>query len=596
MFAAGSFAATQAQCQNWKNASCARQQHEYNCKTGLATPVREADTGIDQYYRSTSEYVSGLVLMPKRRVYALAIAGVTVLIIGVVAALYFFSQRKIQDFGPQARQRIIQALEERFDADVDLKSLQISVYPRPKAVGEGLTIRHKGWTDQQPLISIRRFVAETDYDTLINKKNHLDLVRLEGLEIHIPPRGRSSLIRGTDQNHQLESADAGTDQTQLRFSIATIIADGTVLEIEPKIEGKEPLRFEIEKLKLQSVASGNAMTFHAILTNAKPPGRIQSQGSFGPWQKDDPRATAVSGSYTFKNADLGVFKGISGILSSTGKYHGVLQHIEVDGTTDTPKFALKRGGNRVHLTTTFHSIVNGTDGDTILDPVTARFLHSEFVSRGGVVQQPGPRGKTVMLSAVTTHARMEDILRLIVGREKPFLTGAVNFKSKILIPPGHEDVIDKLKLDGRFSISSANFTSPKVEQRLVTLSDRARGISKKEQQQQPPSTVASDFSGIFTLNAGQVSFSTLSFSVPGAAIKLTGSYNLRSEQMDFTGLFRMQATLSDTQSGIKHWVLKPFDLFFEKGDAGFEAPIRVTGTKDHPQIEADVFHKHITMH
>ncbi len=532
--------------------------------------------------------------MRKALLYGLALVCLLIVIGG--GFVYFYGKRKIQDFGPEARQRIIEALQDRFDADVDLRSLKISVYPHPEAVGEGLSIRHKGWSDPRPLIYIRKFTAQTDYDTLAAKKNHVDLVRLEGLEIRIPPRGRSSLINGTEENHQIASAEPGHDTTHLQFLIETIIADGTLLEIEPKVEGKQPLQFDIQKLTLHSVGPGQAMAFKAKLTNAKPPGLIDSSGRFGPWQRDDPRATAVSGSYIFQNANLAVFKGISGTLSSTGSYHGVLQHIEVDGNTDTPRFALKRGGDSVHLLTKFHSIVNGTDGDTILDPVDARFLRSEFLCKGGIVNHAGQQGKTVSLDVVAPHARMEDILRLIVGKGKPFIVGAVNFRSKILIPPGKQDVADKLKLDGQFTLDAAEFTSPNVEQRLQTLSDRARGVSKKEEQQEPPQSVASNFNGRFKLDNEVISFSSLSFSVPGAAISLTGNYNLRSEQIDMNGKFRMQATLADTQSGIKHWVLKPFDRFFEKNGAGFEVPITVSGAKDHPEIGTDIFHKHVTIH
>lgn len=518
--------------------------------------------------------------------------------IGLVGSgvLLYYGKRKVQDFGPEARQRVIQALEQRFDADVDLKSLKLSIYPHPEAVGEGLSIRHKGWPDAHPLIYIRRFVARTDYDTVIARRNHVDLVRLEGLEIHIPPRGSSSLIQGSEENHQVEPDQPGQDTTRFQFLIETIVADGMLLEIEPKIEGKQPLQFQIEKLRLHSVGPGRAMAFNAKLTNARPPGLIDTAGTFGPWQKDDPRATAVSGNYNFQNANLGVFKGISGILSSTGTYHGVLQHINVDGETDTPRFALKGGGDPVHLTTKFHSVVNGTDGDTILDPVDAHFLSSEFICRGGIVHQSGAEGKTVSLNAVTTHARMEDILHLIVGRGKPFLLGDVDFRSSIGIPPGHQDVLDKLRLAGQFAISAAQFTSPEVERKLLTLSDRARGISKEEERDQPSQTVASDFKGHFVLDSGVTSFSDLSFSVPGAAIQLAGKYNLRTEQIDMNGQFRMDATLSDTQSGVKHWVLKPFDRFFQKDGAGFEIPISVSGTKRSPEIGADVFHKHFTIH
>jgi hypothetical protein len=532
--------------------------------------------------------------MRKRISYVLLAVLLLGLAIGI--AVFFWARKKTQDFGPMARKRIIQAIDDRFDADADLKSVQISLYPRPKVVGEGLSIRHKNWTDPQPLIYIRRFMAETDYDTVIARRNHVDLVQLEGLTIRIPRRGPSLLKRGEEQGHEVDSVTPGQDQTRFKFLIEKIIANGTTLEIEPKVAGGDPLTFEIEKLALRNVGPGRPMAFTANLTNAKPPGLIDTQGSFGPWQRDDPRSTAVSGSYNFQHADLTVFKGISGILSSTGQYHGVLQEIDVDGTTDTPNFALKRGGEPVHLITKFHSVVNGTDGDTILDPVDAKFLSSEFICRGGVVRKLREQGKTVSLYATTTHARMQDILRLVMGGGKPLLTGAVDFRSSIVIPPGHEDVLDKLHLDGSFKIAQAEFTSPTVEQRLLTLSDRARGINKEEEQNEPAQTVASDFDGKFRLENGVTSFSVLQFSVPGAAIQLKGTYNLRTQAIDMDGKFRMQATLAQTQTGVKHWLLLPFDRFFEKDGAGFEIPITVTGSKDHPEIGAEVFHHRFTIH
>lgn len=505
-------------------------------------------------------------------------------LIGGALWVYWF----VKTIDPRARQRVVSALEDRFDADVDLKSLDISLFPKPGVTGEGLAIRHKNWTDPQPLISIGKFYAATDYWTLLNRSNHADIVRLEGLSIYIPPRGLSL---------GKEGAQPAPDTTHLKFSIQTIVADGTLLEIAAKQPGKDPLLFEIRKLTLHSVGPGKAMKFVAKLTNAKPPGLIDSTGSFGPWQRDDPRSTPVSGDYTFENADLGVFSGISGILSSKGNYGGMLQHIEVNGTTDVPKFSLKRGGDAVHLVTQFHSIVDGTDGDTMLQPVDATFLNSEFICRGGVVHQPGPKGKTVSLDATSRHARIEDILTLVVGGDQPFLTGDVNFGSKIIIPPGKQDVIDKLQLDGQFALLSARFASRKVQERLLTLSNRASGISSSEEDAgQGPNMVASDFRGRFQLKNGTARFSRLSFKVPGALISLAGTYGLQSGKIDMHGTFRMDATLSQTQSGMKQLLLMPFNKLFEKNGAGFEAPLDITGTKDHPTIGITVFHKTFTIH
>ncbi len=506
------------------------------------------------------------------------------LLIGGALYVYWF----VKTLDPRAKERVISALEDRFDADVNLTSLNISLFPRPSVVGEGLSIRHKNWSDPHPLIYIGKFYAATDFWTLLNRRNHVDIVRLKGLAIYVPPRGLSL---------EKESTQPGQDTTHLQFLIEKIVADGTRLEIAPKEQGKDALRFNIQKLTLRPVGPGKAMAFTAKLTNARPPGLIDSTGSFGPWQRDDPRSTAVSGNYNFQNANLGVFAGISGILSSKGTYGGVLQRIEVNGATDVPKFSLKRGGDAVHLVTQFHSIVDGTDGDTLLHPVDASFLNSEFICRGGVVHQPGPNGKTVSLDATSKHARIEDILTLVVGGDKPFLTGDVNFASRIVIPPGNQDVIDKLRLDGQFAVLSARFGSRKVQQRLLVLSDRARGISKSEQESgQGPELVASDFRGRFKLENTTARFSRLSFQVPGALITLAGTYGLQSGKIDMHGTFRMQATLSQTQSGVKQWLLMPFNKFFEKDGAGFEVPLDVTGTKDDPTIGVTIFHKMFTIH
>lgn len=513
----------------------------------------------------------------------------------VLAAILFVSWY-VKTLAPRVKQRVVSALQDRFDADVTLKSLQLSLFPHPKAIGEELLIRHKGWNDPHPLLYIHRFSAETDFWTLIDRNNHVTSARLDGLAIYIPARGRASLKDSFEDNHEVASNEPGNDQAHLSFLIDTITADQTLLEIEPKAAGKDPLDYDIRKLIMHPVGPEQAMSFRATLINAKPPGLIESNGSFGPWQKDDPRSTAVGGSYIFKKADLGVFKGITGTLASTGNYGGVLQHIEVNGTTDVPNFALKAGGAAVHLTTKFHSIVNGTDGDTLLDPVDARFLHSEFICRGGVVHQPGKPGKTVSLDASAPRARMEDILKLVMGGT-PVVSGNVDFASKIVIPPGPGTVLKKLRMDGRFALLSADFTSHQVAQRLLILSNRARGISKSEAEQgQGPDMVASNLRGRFTLAGSTARFSQLSFQVPGALIRLNGSYGVESEKIDMSGIFRMQATLSQTQSGIKQLLLMPFNKLFEKDGAGFEAPITITGTRNHPEIGISVLHHQFTVH
>jgi hypothetical protein len=190
---------------------------------------------------------------------------------------------------------------------------------------------------------------------------------------------------------------------------------------------------------------------------------------------------------------------------------------------------------------------------------------------------------------------MEDILQLVLGGKNAILTGAVDFRSRIKIPPGDSEVLEKLQLHGAFKLRAAQFGSPAVEQRLNTLSDRARGISKSEERDQPPLTVASNFIGNFKLINGSTSFSNLVFEVPGAQIRLVGDYNLRNQKVDMKGVFRMDATLSETQSGLKSLLLKPFNPLFRKHGAGFEIPLTVSGTRDHPAVSVFALHHKFTL-
>jgi hypothetical protein len=69
-------------------------------------------------------------------------AAAIVLIAGISGAIWFSTH-----FSPIARDRVVKAIEHRFDSGVELKSFTISLLPRPHAVGEGLTLRYKKRTD-----------------------------------------------------------------------------------------------------------------------------------------------------------------------------------------------------------------------------------------------------------------------------------------------------------------------------------------------------------------------------------------------------------------------------------------------------------------
>jgi hypothetical protein len=491
---------------------------------------------------------------------------------------------------PAVKARTEKILSERFDSDVSIGRLRVTLLPVASVTADNLVIRYHHLTDVPPLIKIRRFTARTDIPSIFGAVRRIHLVKLEGLEIRIPSGAlrHDQFVKdpdATDGNELRPTQDSGN---ALPFLITEISADGTLLEILPKKAGSDPLDYDIRQLKLRSVGPHRPMTFVATLMNAKPPGLIQTAGEFGPWQKQDPSATRVSGKYVFRDADLGVFKGISGTLASEGAYTGELDSIEVRGSTDTPNFQVGHG-TVVRLKTNFSALVDGTSGDTFLRPVEASFRDSSFICRGGVAGTPGVKGKAVSLNVVSKHARIEDLTALVVQTKAPLMIGNMTFQSEFLLPQGDAEVLDKLYLKGRFDLTDARFTNPAVQDKIDTLSNRGRGIKKDSPKE--GDDVASNFAARFTLKRAIISLSALSFSVPGAHVRLNGHYGLKSEALDFHGHIRLRATLSHMVSGWKSLLLKPVDPFFKKDGAGAVLPIKITGTKSDPHYGLDFHHK-----
>ena len=515
-------------------------------------------------------------------------AAVALLALGIVAWLAVGPL-----VSPRFEEHVRSALGEYFGGQAELQGVRVTIFPRPRVTGEGFILRHRGRTDIPPLVQIGRFSASATWAGLLQRPRHVRHIRLEGLRIHIPPRRPgerpvSEALGGRDGPAASGAAPdprAAQGRRTTPVIVERIETPGARLEIANKDPAKEPKLFDIHALSLDSVALDRPLQFTATLTNPKPPGPIVAAGEFGPFDSDEPAATPLHGTYTFANADLGVFKGIAGILSSKGAFKGVLERIEVDGATSTPDFQVTLAGNRVALTTKFQAVVDGTNGNTFLVPVDASFLESHVTARGGVFKREGIKGREIALDVVIDKARIEDLLKLAMKGPKATMTGAASVKTKLRIPPGEQDVVDKLELDGEFRIASATFTDVDVQRNIGKLSARGRG---RLMDVESGASIVSDLSGRFVLKNGRLTFSRLTFAVPGVSVSLRGSYTLREEQLQFRGTVRMQATVSQMTTGWKSVLLKVFDPMFRKKGAGAEIPIKVEGPRTKPKFGMDV--------
>jgi AsmA-like C-terminal region len=488
---------------------------------------------------------------------------------------------------PHVRQRAIAALNERFKSDVDLASLQVSIFPRPEILGTGVVLRHKGRTDVAPLIKIESYSASAGLWGLINSPLHLKSVELDRLEISIPPGG----VHGDVADPSLEEGGSVTRQQETKdephaskLVIDQIVSRTARLDIVPRDPGKLPRRFEIHNLVMRGLGDSDGAAFDATLTNPTPRGEIGTRGTFGPWQADDPSQTPVRGEYTFKSANLDTIKGIGGTLSSVGTYSGVLERIDVKGETDTPDFSIDLAAQPVPLKTRFHAIVNGTNGDTALERVEARLIETLIVARGAVVRTEDVKGRRISLDVAIDDGRIEDVLKLAVKATKPVMTGRMQLKARLLLPAGDREVIDKLDLVGTFRLNEARFTNVNVQEKINALSQRGKG----DETVGNGSSVVSRLSGNFTLQDGTLTFSDLSFGVPGAIVQIAGTYHLRHETLDFRGNLLMDATLAETTSGWKAVLGRIAQPLFRRQGGGTKLPIRISGPREHPEFGLDV--------
>jgi len=504
---------------------------------------------------------------------------VVVLILGALAVIAGMVIFVIDHAEPMLRAHVIETVSTRFKSKVELDTFHVSVFPGLQVSGEGLRIF--GGTDPQshqpaiqPIIKVAHFRFRTWISDLFRSPMHVDTVYVEGLELNLPPKERQAAMKNVGPGGKI------------RIVVDNLISDTAQLIINTDKPDKLPRIFAIQRLKMTRVGSNEPMHFEADLINPKPVGNIHSSGSFGPWQADSPRDTPIQGSYAFSHADLSTIKGIGGILSSTGKYTGALDHIVVDGATDTPDFSIAICGKPISLHTDFHAVVDGTSGDTYLQPLHAKLLDSWLVATGSIVRAKEPQGHQVELEVVMERGKIEDLLKLAVRKDPPFMTGSVDLKTKFDLPPGEPDIADRVRLAGTFRMAKAEFTNPEIQDKVDALSMRSQGKPKLAQNNSSDN-VDSEFNGTFRLLEGVLSFSQLQYQIPGAQLNLTGDYALDGNQFDFRGKVRLNAKLSQMVSGWKSILLKPVDPFFHKNGAGTEVPIKVTGTKSELHFGTD---------
>ncbi len=283
---------------------------------------------------------------------------------------------------PILKGRVIETLSTHFDSRVEMDGFHVSVLKGLEVSGDGLRIFAPDDVvaagAKDPLISLGHFFFHANLVGLFLKPMHVGTVHVTDMVIDIPPR-------------EVRAQGAKNEQHigKIKIVVDEIVCDNSHLIIGTAKPDKDPKDFELGHIVMHNVGPNSPWTYDATLVNAIPRGDIHATGTFGPWVNESPGDSHGDRKYTFDHADLNTIKGIGGMLSSVGEFKGQLNRIEVDGTTETPDFSLDTANHKMPLHTEFHAIVDGTSGDTYLQPVDARLGGSDFTCKGEVINVKG---------------------------------------------------------------------------------------------------------------------------------------------------------------------------------------------------------------
>ncbi|HXJ43025.1 MAG TPA: hypothetical protein VNH18_27335, partial [Bryobacteraceae bacterium] len=233
-------------------------------------------------------------------------------------------------------------------------------------------------------------------------------------------------------------------------------------------------------------------------------------------------------------------------------------------------------------TTKFEALVDGTNGNTVLKPVTARLGNTPFTTSGAIIRHEDVGKRAIELTVHMRDGDLRDILRLAM-KKAPFMQGAFGLDAKIAVPPLSGKVREKLLLNGNFTIVKGMFRNDAVQDKVDELSRRGQG----EPTNAAIDDVAYNMRGRFDMRGEVMRLTDISFRVPGAAVRLNGTYDLGADNVDFHGELRLDAKVSQTMTGWKRWAAIPLNPLFAKDGAGTLLKIQISGNAGHPVIGKD---------
>jgi hypothetical protein len=339
---------------------------------------------------------------------------------------------------PFTRAAVIKQLEELGEGKVEIGTFRPTYFP-PGCVASNVSFNGRSTADSRRPITVKTMTVVGSYAGLFEFPKHIRLIRLDGMKVMEVPGG-----------------ELGKPSRSTELVVDEIKADGAELDIAQNGARTERLHFQVRSLSLQHVVAGKPFSFKGTVRLPEPPGEVRVGGTAGPWNDANPGQTPISGNFILENADLGAFKGIGGKLAGKGQFRGLMEHIEIMGTTSMPQFVVKSSNHGLPLTTNFHAFVDGTNGDVTLAPVDAMLGESIIHSVGKIQKEEDP---TTTVSDLKGHVRLENgvatfsRLSLSVPGASAVLHGTFNIETEKI------DLHGMLRTDVKLSKATTGFQS-----------------------------------------------------------------------------------------------------------------------------------------
>lgn len=256
-------------------------------------------------------------------------------------------------------------------------------------------------------------MVEGRWTDLLLLREAVQLVDITSLHVVIPQRGSNAIREDFPPGSASDFAGPDTLIRELRIHKA-------VLDLMRPNGAR--YSFPIAELDVNSFHKGQANTYAVDMENAKPWGRIQARGDFGPFDAQSLVSTPLSGSFMFTSVRLSDIGEIGGTLSSSGRFSGSLSSAETSARSETPDFEVA-GGRPTPVKADIQCNVNGITGDVVIHNIALTTGRTTVFASGSVQGSP----KVTNLDFELPSGRTQDTLRPFMKRPVPVRHSATSW-------------------------------------------------------------------------------------------------------------------------------------------------------------------------